>query len=112
MARDWSVPVNSLLVKIQDAGFTIRAVFDGEETIEIDESQSKLAIRKAATDVVVSVDVSHVYVRNNNRDYVLFLFLDENPEEILSDYTENPLIESVCDDFISQWEGKKCPVVK
>lgn len=110
--RNWSVPVNSLLRRIQAVGFTLTAVNNGEETIKINQQQSNLAIRKAAVEEVVSVDVATVYINKDNKSARLYLVLGNEPEELLCDYTVHPLIEAANDDYILQWEGKKCPTIE
>lgn len=109
---DWRSPVNSLLLKIQEAGFAIVAVNDGGETFKIDQKLSNLAIRKVATDAVVSVDEATVFINKDGKSSTLFIVLGNDPEEILNDYTEHPLIEEANNQYISQWEGKKCPMIE
>jgi hypothetical protein len=112
---DWSVPVKSLLAKFQMAGFNITAVNDGEETIKIDQEQSNTKIRYSATDIVVSVDEATVYINKDGMLAILWIFLDNEPEEIVYNYTYRPKLESLIDEVINkystQWEGIKCPMI-
>lgn len=113
---DWSVPVRSLLHKFQMAGFNISNVHDGEEMIQIDQSLSQTKIKHAATDVVVSVDDSFVYINKDGLCARLWIVLGNEPEEIVADYNYNPqleeLLEETIDKYTLQWEGKKCPMIE
>jgi hypothetical protein len=112
---DWPVPVKSLLARFQVEGFNITDVHDGEEMIQIDQKLSKSAIRQTAADIIVSVDESYVLVEKHGMRATLFIVLDNEPEEIISDYTYTPqleeLLEDTIDKYVTQWEGKKCPMI-
>ena len=112
---DWSVPVKSLLTIFQVEGFNITAVHDGEEMIQIDQKLCKSAILWSAADIIVSVDVSYVLVEKHGMKATLFIVLGNEPEEIVSDYTYTPqleeLLEETIDKYVTQWEGKKCPMI-
>jgi hypothetical protein len=113
MARcDWSVPVKSLLAEFQAAGFNVSAVYDGEDMIRIDQNLSQT---KTATDIVVSVDESFIYINKDGMRARLFIVLGNEPEEIVADYNYNPqleeLLEETIDKYTLQWEGKKCPMI-
>jgi hypothetical protein len=112
---DWSVPVKSLLTRFQVEGFNITDVHDGEEMIQIDQKLCKSAIRRAAADIIVSVDESYVLIEKHGMKATLFIVLGNEPEEIVSDYTYTPqleeLLEETIDKYVTQWEGKKCPMI-
>ena len=115
MAYDWSVPVKSLLGRFQEAGFILSAVHDGEEMIKIDQNLSKTKVRHSATETIVSVDESFVYINKDGMRARLFIVLGNEPEELVADYNYNPkleeLLEETIDKFSTQWEGVKCPMI-
>lgn len=120
MARlDWSKPVNSLIHKLQKAGLVVQAVDDGGEIVNIKETK-QLENRKLAVDTVVSVDFSHIILKNANGDRArIVIVLGNDPDEIIADWacssnyssTIAPQVESAIEQFYKQWEGKKCPTV-
>ena len=114
---DWSVPVSSLLNQMQRYGFAITSVHNGEQTIKLDQNQSAMAIRRAATSEVVSVDIATVNMELDGKPASLEIVLGNDPDELLSDfYTPFPsledLIDMANDQFMIHWEGKKCPTIK
>ena len=115
MAYNWSVPVKSLLTMFQVEGFNITDVHDGEEMIQIDQKLSKSAIRQTAADIIVSVEESYVLIEKQGMKTILFIVLGNEPDEIVSDYTYTPqleeLLEETIDKYVTQWEGKKCPMI-
>ena len=112
---DWWVPVKSLLTMFQVEGFNITAVHDGEEMIQIDQKLSNHAIRGTAADIIVSVEESYVLIEKQGMKATLFIVLGNEPDEIVSDYTYTPqleeLLEETIDKYVTQWEGKKCPMI-
>jgi hypothetical protein len=108
---DWSKPVSSLLNKLQQNGFIIAAVNDGEETFKMDLKKSNLANRKEATDVITSVDESWVQVKKGDAKGRMFIVLGNEPEELVCDYTDWNDLEMVITEHSIQWEGKKCPMI-
>ncbi len=112
MARyDWSKPVSSLLNKLQQNGFTIAAVNDGEETVKMDPKKSNLANRKEATEIITSVDESGMRVTKGNMRGFVYIVLGNEPEELVCDYTDWDELETVITAHSRQWEGKKCPMI-
>ena len=87
MARlDWSKPVNSLIHKLQKAGLVVQAVDDGGEIVNIKETK-QLENRKLAVDTVVSVDFSHIILKNANGDRArIVIVLGNDPDEIVADW--------------------------
>jgi|694.fasta_scaffold111777_6 hypothetical protein len=108
MSYDWSGPVNSLLNTLQKAGYTIVAVFDGEEWTKFNQT-TNLAVRKEATDIITSVDECHLRIKKGDMKLRLFIVLGNEPEEIVVAYTPNDELEVSLDKYITIWEGKKCP---
>lgn len=113
---NWSIPVNSFLVKVQKAGGFILGVNDGEEYIKMPNSEDKsaLAIRKEATECVTSVDAAVVYIEiPGGVKGTIFIVLGNEPEELISDYSCSleDFLEPVCEKYEQEWEGKKCPMI-
>ena len=106
---DWSVPVASLVNKLQENGYKIYGANDGEELVTIHPNHSNLVARKKAVDVIVSVDDSTLVITKNNKTFGLFIVLGNDPDELVADYTSNDDLEKVIDEFQSYWGGKKCP---
>jgi hypothetical protein len=104
--------VSSLLYKFQKGGFSIDAVYDGLQSEALRYLNNRDA-RKAAVDIVCSVDESSVRVKCPNTDQYasLFIVLGNEKCEILCDYSAPqelmPLLEFIADEFANQWEGKK-----
>lgn len=114
---NWSPIVSSLIKKLQNHDVEILGVNDGESMLGIPQEQSKLGIRKWAVSAIVSVDHSSVLIRKNGQTAMLYIILGNGPEEILADYCVKSgklcdIIESVENEFYSQWEGKKVPVTQ
>jgi hypothetical protein len=113
---DWSKPVSSLLYRLQEKGFTLISVFDGEETTTL-VNNNPIHRRKEATEIITSVDESWVTVGYKEDRADLYLVLGNGPDEILADYSYCPdteleaLLEEVEDQFSRAWENKKVPVV-
>lgn len=109
---NWSIPVSSLINKLQKAGFSILAVEDeGGEYTKLDQNKSKLAIRKEVVEAIVSVDVSWVRVQKGDQKGTLFIVLGNDPYEIVCDYTDWNDLEKVVTEYSTLWDGKNCPMV-
>ena len=109
---DWSVPVSSLINKLQKNGYKIYGVNDSKDMVKIDQNHSNLVARKKAVDVIDSVDESILVVIKDKNTFGLFIVLGNDPEELVADYSSNDDLERIVDEFISCWEGKKCPTIK
>jgi hypothetical protein len=109
---NWAIPVSSLLNHLQKGGYKIFSVYDGEETTLIDQNLSDLTARKKAVEDIVSVDYSCVTVQKNNKMYGIHIVLDNDPDELVADYTDDEELETVIDKYNEQWEGKKCPTIE
>lgn len=108
---NWSIPVSSLINKLQKAGFSILSVYDGGEYIKLDQNRSKLAIRKEAVEAIVSVDDSWVKVQKGDQKGTLFIVLGNEPYELVCDYSDWDDLTEVITEHSNLWEGKNCPVV-
>jgi hypothetical protein len=103
--------VSSLLHKFQKGGFCIASVFDGIDKFPIDD-KSDLAARKAAVDIVCSVDESSVLIKSPECGGFasLFIVLGNEKSEILCDYSAPedlfPRLDSIAEEFENQWENK------
>lgn len=111
---DWSKPVSSLLYKLQQKGFKLVNVHDGED-YEFFTGNS-LSQRKTATATIVSVDVSRLTVEKNNLRGRLYIILGNEPSELVCDWGSASgeimeELETVVNAHSEQWEGKKCPMV-
>lgn len=109
---DWSVPVSSLLNRLQQDGYKIFSVNDGEEMVLIDQNLSDLTARKKATEVICSVDHSAIALFKNGKRYAVYIVLGNDPSEIVADYTDDPSLEMIIDTFSDYWMEKKCPVIE
>jgi hypothetical protein len=109
---NWSIPVSSLINKLQKAEFTILGVNDGEEYIKTNQNGSKLAIRKEAVETVVSVDESWIRIKKGDKIGTLFIVLGNEPWELVADYSDWDDLTEVVDEYSQLWEDKKCPVTQ
>jgi hypothetical protein len=104
--------VSSLLHKFQKNGFYIVSVFDGIDKFSIDDRISDLAARKAAVDIVCSVDESSVLVKSAvcGGFASLFIVLGNEKSEILCDYSAPEdlfaRLDPIVEEFQDQWENK------
>ena len=104
--------VSSLLYKFQKGGFCIISVFDGVDKFRVDDEISDLAARKAAVDIVCSVDESSVLVKSPECGGIasLFIVLGNEKCEIPCDYSAPedlfPRLDVIAEEFADQWEGK------
>lgn len=105
---DWSAPVASLLYRLQLNGYKIFSV-DG---VIIDQNLSDTTARKKAVKEIVSVDDSAVALIKDKKTFAVYIVLGNEPNEIAADYTDNEDLERVIDEYIDQWEDKKCPTIK
>ena len=111
---DWSKPVSSLLHKLQQKGFKMVNVYDGEGYEYL--IGNNLSQRKSATSVIVSVDESRLTVEKNNLRGRLYIILGNEPSELVCDWGSASgeimeELETVVNAHSEQWEGKKCPMV-
>lgn len=120
MARyDRSVPLMSLLYKLEQHGVTVVAVNDGEEIIEI-KAATPLETRKAACEAILAVDHAGVGIQyhdgsgNAHRTDLQINFWDE-ASTILSDWYIPEyedfarIIQEVARDHHKLWSGNMIP---
>lgn len=119
MARsDYSVPLMSLLYKLEQHGVTVAAVNDGETIKEI-WAGTPLAIRKAACDAILAVSDAGVgvqYVQNGvrHRTDLQITFWGE-PTDILRDWNIPDcedfarIIADVAADWYKLWNSNMIP---
>lgn len=109
MALNWKVPVSSLLSRLQDNGYKIFSVNNGEETILIDQNLSNNTARAKAVKEIVSVDSSAIALIKNRKTFAVYIVLGNDPHEITADYTEDEELEKVIDEFSRNWWDRECP---
>lgn len=111
MARlNWAIPVRSLLNTLQEAGFTLIAVNDGEERITLDERS--VTARRMAAEAICSVDDSVLEINGWGRQGKVWIVLGNEPEELAADYSGDfPELEEAIDDHARAWEDRACPTV-
>lgn len=113
MARlNWLVPVASLLYRLQLNGYKIFSISDGEETTRIEQNLSDATARKHAVNLIVNVDYSAIALIKDKKTFAVYIVLGNEPYEIVQDYTDNEDLERVIDEYIDQWEDKKCTTIK
>jgi hypothetical protein len=105
---DWSAPVASLLNKLQMNGYKIFSV----DNVIIDQNLSVNTARKKAVKEIVSVDDSAVALIKDKKTFAVYIVLGNEPNEIVADYTDDEDLERVIDEYIDQWEDKKCTTIK
>jgi hypothetical protein len=108
MSYNWAIPVNSLLNILQKDGYTIVAASDGEKWTKFTQD-TKLSVRKWATDILTCSDIGYVNVEKDGKKFPLFIVLGNEPEELVADGTYNEELEVTLHKYIAMWEGKKCP---
>lgn len=112
MARlNWSVPVSSLLSRLQDNGYKIFSVNDGAVMERIDQNFSDRTARKEATDIICSVDESAIALCKGGKTFAVYIVLGNDPDEIAADFTDDEDLERVIEEFSDNWCDKKCPVI-
>jgi len=111
MALNWKVPVSSLLSRLQDNGYKIFSVNNGEETILIDQNLSDKTARAKAVEEIISVDASAIALNKNRKTFAVYIVLDNEPDEIAADYTDDEDLERVIDEFSRNWPGMDCPTI-
>jgi hypothetical protein len=111
MLFDWSKPVASLLSRLQENGYKIFSVNDGE-LCRIDQNFSDRTARKMAVDIITGVDESAVAVIKNNRIYAIYIVLGNDPDEIVADYTQDEELERIMEEYSDYWCDKKCPMIE
>lgn len=109
---NWAIPVASLLNTLQENGYKIFSVSDGDKPILIDQNLSDNTARKNAVDVISSVDYSAVALNKDNKIFAVHIVLGNEPSELAADYTDDEDLERVIDDHIERWEGRKCPTIE
>ena len=112
--RDWTQPVLDLLELLQEQELELRAVSDGEERVKLDGDADER--RQAAADVILSVDMSWLWIGIDTSNAQLALLLGNEPDEIVCDWGGKdclePLIELAIDLHGQQWLGKPCHVIE
>ena len=99
----------SLLNKFQTRGVAITRIYDGMEWEKV-TGDHNLQIRKNATEIVTSVDISTVQVEHDGVIGLLTIVLGNDESEILCDYSAKKdsqlmhIIDKVADEFYTQWE--------
>jgi hypothetical protein len=115
---DWSEPVLSLLKAVQHAGLELVAVEDGEGRHSYNEIDSNKMRLEAFVDVITSVDISWLYIRNVVGDKgTITIVLGNEPSEMIADYSysSNQLLSSLINvETIVQslWDDVSCPTVQ
>ncbi len=117
MARlDWTKPVASLVYSLQQEGLRLASVYDGEEKVTL-AGLSAVKARKEAVEVITSVDIATLTLRDaNNSGCAVNIILGNEPEELAADwYGQNSVVVGLLDKgieaYINRWQGKKCPKV-
>jgi hypothetical protein len=106
---DYTKAVMSLLSKLQKSDVEITHVFEGAEWERV-QPGSDLKVRKDATEIITSVDESHVRIKYQEEVAKLFIVLGNELSEILCDYSYKEgsvlesILEKVSDQFYEQWE--------
>jgi hypothetical protein len=114
---DWTVPVRSLIHRLQKHDFVFLSVNDGEEDLPVISDPGSLAERNEVTEAITSVDASYVRIGKGSKFAILFIVLGNEPDELVCDYSysDDELgneLDDAIDAFRNQWEGKKCPLVE
>lgn len=105
---DWEPVVKDFLRTLTNKGVTILAVNDGDEWVDTQSIQT-------ATEAITSVDESwlKVSIPSSNPEDVkrgtLYFVLGNGPQEIVADYSDNPLIDDAVDDHWGKWVNKEIP---
>ena len=108
--NDFKPETTALIERLQAAGFSIVGANDGEEF-------HKFADVAQTVGVLTSVDESHLYLRhdNNERRIALFLVYGNEPGELVCDYgipsaeSVAELLDAVTQAHCDEWSGKEQP---
>lgn len=100
--------IGSLLKTIQDHGFELSGVDDGDGNATQLKGTPREQ-RQRAKEIIDSVDESHLYVTKDEKTFWIFIVLGNDPEETVADYTSNAGLDKAFDEFANKWAGKPCP---
>jgi hypothetical protein len=108
---NWTPVVESLLHHLEQVDARATAVHDGDEW---------LAVASAAEAVDAATDVESAFIKMRRADgasSTLWLVFDNEPEELVADWTYNEgwsdqWVDAAISSFCQEWEGKPCPRVK
>lgn len=104
---DWEPETLSLLSTLQQHGFQITAVEDGEETLEVSESTAVFDVVRFLT----AVDVSHLTVRapTGGRVFGVCVVLGNAPGEIAANWTSDDSLDCAILQHVDRWECQGQP---
>ena len=107
MRRNWKPVIEDAIKHLLDQGLTLYSVDNG------DDEEVLVNTINEAVEEIDGVDEAHLYVKNpDGKKRWIFFVMGNEPEEIMSDYICDPLIEKAFDIFCNKWEGVSCPLIK
>ena len=110
--RDWKPVVRSIAKCLQEEGFALDHVDDGEEVNAILGTSTKDQ-RESTAELVCAVDESTLFITKDGKRSWLFIVLGNQPEETIADYSASgESIDRACDRFSEIWEDRRCPIVE
>jgi len=99
--------IREFLAILVTQGLTLVSVDNG------DYEDTPVSNIDEAVELIDATDESSIYVKNpDGRKLWVFVTLYNDPCELVSDYTCDPLLDEACDRFFDEWEGKKWPKLK
>ena len=112
---DWKPIVEDLISRLLAKGFSLGYVYDGGyESITVHTIED-------AVDAICAVDDSYLYVLApyrkttpvSDRDWKwVKIVLGNGPDEIVNDYTCDPLIDQVTAEHAKAWEDRPIPTIE
>ena len=115
MTLDWTQPVMSVLLALQEQGLVIKGINDGEGFHSI--VKPDLAVQASvACDLITAVDMAWVDVESEAGKATVLLVLGNEPDELIADYSYSSTavdiaLTAASDTHCARWEGKPCPTL-
>lgn len=110
--NNWRPVIKDLLKRLQDAGFKIESVDDGDRDNEV-HATNPLTARHQAAAWIDGVDEARLYLshpgRPEGKQVWLFIVLGNDTWDLPSDGTDYKPLWDVCEAFSDAWEGKPVP---
>lgn len=108
IVNDWRPEATALINRLESMGAQIIRAYNGEEEFEFPKVSS-IGPREKFIENLVACDEAWLYVNIGGKTRALYIVLGNEPGEIVSDYTCDPVLDLVTDQHYAEWRLKGQP---
>lgn len=95
--------VASLLILLQDHGFSLIEVSDGEAVVKLEGTPRQR--RQLAKSTICFLGEAEILVRKNDKDEWLYIDTNATPEQSVLDSSKSDEINDIISDFKTKWKS-------